>query len=111
MTNTSQSDNICTMKIENLSVPTITLDTKEIYDFYVGIAKDVLWNTESYRFDVGLINALVRGNFEAIRKQFKDGNTAMLMHMDTMEANANAEIRITHNGRVLGVILNSEIYY
>lgn len=99
------------MKFETLSVKTITLDTKEMYDHYVGISKDLLWNTASYKIDSYLVDYLVKGNMEKIRAQFMEGNTPLLMNMDLLEANADVEIRITHNERLIGVVLNNEIYY
>jgi hypothetical protein len=53
------------------------------------------------------------GDMNGIRELFKSGETMILMAAQTaeIEKSKEVEVRVTHNGKLIGVVIDSEIIY
>lgn len=106
----------------------IKITTEDLFHNYINSARDVAWDCrsdtsieESLQFN--LLNALMQGKIVPIRKAFNDGYTCMLMgkKMDIIVAIHHkvpptdktdmVHIRITHEGDVIGELVDAEIKY
>jgi len=107
---------------------TITLTTKELFFNFYNFTGDMLWSDGSEAFTHGetfttQLKALAFENMEEIRTMFKEGYTSMLVSdMNAIDPHFTSvtdgvdkeevEIRvINREGKLLGVVIESEINY
>jgi hypothetical protein len=99
----------------------IHLTTKEMYNYYVELLTDTMWDNQQapYNFS-SIIKSLAIGDITRIRKLFKDGYTLFLVGTRNMtiidlspdKREYEIELRIyNEEDTLLGVIINSEINY
>ena len=100
---------------------TITTTTKQMYDAFTATAFDTFDTPGApgplYGSMIEVLNSLIMGNMEGIRKAFKDGMTPLLLpgHMDTIDnlGREDIEVRVTcsNTGKLIGIIIDSELNY
>lgn len=100
---------------------TITTTTKQMYDAFTATAFDTFDTPGApgplYGSMIEVLNSLIMGNMEGIRKAFKDGMTFLLLpgHMDTIDklSREDIEVRVTcsNTGKLIGIVIESELQY
>jgi hypothetical protein len=88
-----------------------TKDTKYLYEALSMCSYDC---PETFSVTFPILRALAEGDMEGIRQSFRDGMVAMmapnlLPALDAIPDNEEIEIRITHHGKTIGVVIDSEI--
>jgi hypothetical protein len=102
---------------------TITITTEKMFRNFVASMTDLIWDEPErtpYDIYIKILETLSEEKMEPIRQRFIDGYTTMLLGelMAQIECRDNTneieehEIRIINNeGKLIGVIINSEINY
>jgi hypothetical protein len=91
--------------------------TKDTRDLYTSLVLGLYDCPEMILPNADLISGLAAGTIDAIRQAFKEG-LVVFMCPDLMEqldgisaAEDEVEFRITHNGKTIGVVINSEVQW
>lgn len=88
--------------------------TRDMYKSLTGSLYDC---PENFDNCVGLLRALVNGKMETIREEFKSGMTTFLCPnlisdvelLEEKEITVEVEIHVYHNGKRIGVLVDSEV--
>ena len=88
-----------------------TKDTRYLYE---SLAIGVYDCPENFRVASPLLEALAFGNIEEIRQGFAEGMIGfmapdLMMSLSDLPSDDEVEIRVTHNGKTIGVVIDSEI--
>jgi hypothetical protein len=101
-------------------IPTITftVTTREMFDSFMDALKDIIWDTPIVAHETEnakVLAALANGEMNAIRDAFIEGNTPFLVPNNIMlsidKDDCDVEIRIMHDGKLIGIVIDSELIY
>jgi hypothetical protein len=99
----------------------IQVSTKVLYNNYFSSIKDVMWDNgedtvASKILDFDFIEGCINGKMTKIRRGFMDGNTTLVLWKEAvriietaLKGNASIEIRVFHDDRLIGSVVDSEI--
>ena len=90
--------------------------TKDTRYLYLALAESAFDCPEHHRVVSPLLEALSGGDMEGIRQGFRDGFIAMMAPdlmsiLDEIPDGEEIEIRITHERKTIGIVINSEIIW
>jgi len=88
-----------------------TKDTRYLYNSLAESSYDC---PGSFPVSFPILQALAEGDMEGIRQAFRDGMVAMMAPdlmpvLDEIPDGEEIEIRITHERKTIGIVINSEI--
>jgi hypothetical protein len=88
--------------------------TKNTRYLYLALAEAAYDCPEHHRVVSHLLESLSGGNMEGIRQGFRDGFIPMMApdlmpFLDELPKEDEIEIRINHDGKTIGIVINSEI--
>lgn len=107
----------------------IKVHTKDLYRNYVASATEIFWDSSrdlapEVAFNLPLLVAFTKGNFDPILKEFRGGSTPLLLSGEDMakveavlDGKTNetmtdeVEIRVYHEGKIIGVVVDKDINY
>ena len=95
---------------------TINLDTKQVYENLTGSIWDMAGDLPDTDSQVSAMMELLphyfEGDIDGIRQSFKDGFAFILVpDVKQLDSDEELEIRVHHRGKLIGVIINSEIVF
>lgn len=105
------------MPVELLNIPAITIDTTQMMNNWFDCHRDMVWDQQPDMFDrfAEMGKALLNGDVDRIRQAFADGDTPLLLLNDMKDLDTpnpdptRPEVRITHKGKLLCVLLDDDM--